>query len=225
MTDRRYAEPADRPLPSLSEQVAAQLGGVRGMIESAIPVIAFVVTNVAGGLRPAVLVAVVTALAIAAFRLSRRQSARHALNGLFGIAIGAAIAWKTGAAKDFYLPGILLSLGYGVAMIASVVMGRPLVGWIWSVVADGGTNRWREHHALRRTFGWLTMLWAATYLVKVGVNLWVYLADGLTDDRKASILGLMRILLGYPPYALLLALTVWAVRRSLRATPLPQPAS
>jgi hypothetical protein len=63
------------------------------------------------------------------------------------------------------------------------------------------------------------VIWAATFLSKFVVNVWVYLAEGLTDDEKASILGVMRIVLGFPPYAILLAVTVWAVRRYLRATP------
>ncbi len=210
-------------VPTFSEQVSAQLGGVRGMVESSVPVIAFVLVNIVWELRPALLIALATALAIAGFRLSRRQPVRHAVNGLVGIGIGALIAWKTGSPKDFYLPGILLSLGYGLAMIASVALRRPLVGWIWAVVADGGSTRWRERAELRRTFGRLTVLWAATYLVKVAVNFWVYFAAGLSEDQKASILGIMRIVLGFPPYALLLALTVWAVRRQLPALANPVP--
>ncbi len=206
----------DETLPTFSEQVADQLGGVRGMIESGIPVIAFVLVNIVWALKPALIVAVAVALAIAAFRLSRRQSVRHAMNGLYGIGIGALLAWRTGSAKDFYLPGILLSLAYAVAMIGSVAARRPLVGWIWSIVADKGGTRWRDDAPLRRIFGWLTLLWAATYLAKVLVNSWVYFADALTDDQKASILGIMRIALGFPPYLLLLALTAWAVRRHLR---------
>ena len=38
---------------------------------------------------------------------SQRKPVRHAVNGLFGIAIGAFIAWRTGEARDFYLPGII----------------------------------------------------------------------------------------------------------------------
>lgn len=207
----------DQTLPTFSEQVADQLGGVRGMVESSIPIAAFVLVNIVWSLNPAIIVAVATAVAIGGYRLSRRESVRHATNGLFGIAIGAALAWKTGSPKDFYLPGILVSLATAAAMIVSVAVRRPLVGWIWSVVADRGATRWRDDLGLRRTFGWLTSLWAATYLVKVGVNAWVYLADGLTEDQKASILGIMRIALGFPPYALLVGLTVWAVRRYLRA--------
>jgi hypothetical protein len=208
------AEP-EEALPTFSEQVAQQLGGVRGMIESSIPVLAFVLVNVIWDLKPALVIALATGLAIAVFRLARRQTVRHALNGLLGIGVGALIAWKTGNPKDFYLPGILISLAYGVAMLVSVAVRLPLVGWLWAVVADKGSQRWRQLPALRHTFGWLTVLWAATYLAKVVVNLWVYWAPGLSDNDKASILGVMRIVLGFPPYALLLALTVWLVRRHL----------
>jgi Protein of unknown function (DUF3159) len=208
-SDATGDEPA---LPTFSQQVAAQLGGLRGMLESSIPVLAFVVANILVSLRPALIISVGTALLIAGFRLLRRQSARHAVNGLLGIGVGALIAWRTGSPKDFYLPGILLSLAYGVAMVVSVSMRRPLVGWIWSVVVDNGATRWRDHGGLRRTFGWLTLVWAGTYLAKVVVQISVYAAAGLSEDQKASILGITRIVLGFPPYALLLALTVWAVR-------------
>lgn len=221
-----HAEPIDEelPLPSFSEQISDQLGGVRGMVESSVPVVAFVLSFVAWELKPALIISVGAALALAAFRLSQRQPIRHAINGLFGIAIGAAIAWRTGSAKDFYLPGILISLGYAVAMVVSVLVRRPLVGWIWSVVADRGGTRWRDNAVLLRTFGWLTMLWAAIYFAKVGVQAGVYLSHALTDDQKASILGITRIALGYPPYALLLMITVWAVRRHTREPAAPSPA-
>ena len=134
----------DQALPTFSEQLADQLGGIRGMIETSIPVLAFVLANIAWGLSPALIVAFACALGIAAFRLSRRQSVRHAMNGLVGIGIGAFIAWRTGSAKDVFLPGIWLAVAYGVAMIASIAARRPLVGWIWSVVADKGATRWRD---------------------------------------------------------------------------------
>jgi hypothetical protein len=223
-TQNRPAQGPDdeEELPTFSEQLADQLGGVRGMVETSIPVLSFVVANLAWGLRPGVMVAVGTALAIAAFRLSRRQSVRHAMNGLLGIGIGAFIAWRTGNAKDFYLPGIFIGLGYVVAMVASVAVRRPVVGWVWSVVADKGSTRWRDDHGLRRTFAWLTLVWASMYFAKAILQVGIYFADALTEDQKASILGIVRIALGVPPYVLLAALTVWAVRRHMRVSePLP----
>ena len=218
MTHAAAEDEQPEKLPSFSEQVADQLGGVRGMVESSVPVAAFVLANIIWSLKPALVVAVVVGLAIAGFRLSKRQSVRHAMNGLFGIAIGAFIALRTGDPKDYYLPGIVLSAGYGVAMTISIAARRPLVGWIWSLVADKGATRWYTDRGLRGTFNWLTALWAATYLAKAVINTLVWNADGLSTDQKVTILGIMRISLGWPPYALLAALTVWAVRRYLRRT-------
>jgi hypothetical protein len=193
--------------PSFTEQLADQLGGVRGLVESSIPVTVFVIVNIVSTLRPALITSVATAVAMAVYRLLRRETVRHAVNGLFGILIGAAIAWRTGEAKDFYLPGIVIGLGYAVAMLVSVAVRRPLVGWIWSIVLGGGSTRWRDEPRMLRAFSWLTVLWAAIYLIKVGVQTGLYLTD------QVNALGVARLALGYPPYALLLAVTVWAVRR------------
>ena len=67
----------DEQLPTFSEQLASQLGGVRGVIESGIPVLVFVVAKLLLPLTPALIVAVGSAVAIAVWRLARRQSVRH----------------------------------------------------------------------------------------------------------------------------------------------------
>ncbi|MBO4206652.1 DUF3159 domain-containing protein [Micromonospora echinofusca] len=212
----RTAQPESDPageegLPSLAEQMADQLGGWRGLVESSIPVVIFVVANILTDLRPAVIASVSVAVAIAVVRLAQRRPVRHAVNGLFGIGIGAAIAWRTGDEKDFYLPGILYGIAYGLALLASAAIRQPLVGWIWSVIVAGGRSEWRQEPRLVRTFTWLTVLWGVVWLAKVGVQAALYLAD------KDTALGVARLVLGYPPYALLLAITVWTVRRVTRS--------
>ncbi|HEV7897442.1 MAG TPA: DUF3159 domain-containing protein [Planosporangium sp.] len=204
-------------LPSFSEQIAEQLGGVRGLVESSIPVAVFVVTNILWALRPALILSVVIGLGIAGWRLSQREPIRHALNGLFGIALGAGMASWTGQARDFHLPTILYTLGYAAALLASVFARRPLVGWLWSVTFGGGSDRWRAEPRLLRLFGRLTMLWAAVYVTKVAVLSSFYLT------KQDDALGIARLALGYPPYALLLLITVYSVRRVMRT--LPEPAA
>jgi hypothetical protein len=211
----RTGEDGEGPVPSFSEQIAEQLGGVRGLVESSVPVAVFVITNIVWALRPALILSVLVGLGIAGWRLSRREPIRHALNGLFGIGLGAFIASRTGQAKDFHLPTILYTLGYAAAMIASVVVRRPLVGWLWSVTFAGGTERWRTEPRLLRLFGRLTVLWAAVYVVKVTVLSSLYLTN------QDNALGIARLVLGYPPYALLLVLTVYWVRRVMRTQPEP----
>ncbi|MEU7590308.1 DUF3159 domain-containing protein [Micromonospora sp. NPDC049230] len=210
--------PEEEPLPTIAEQMADQLGGWRGLVESSIPVVVFVVANIIGDLRPAVIASVAIALLIAGLRLAQRRPIRHAVNGLFGVGIGAAIAWRTGDERDFYLPGILYGIGYGIALLISAAIRQPLVGWIWSVLVAKGRSEWRDDPKLVRTFTQLTVLWGVVWLAKVGVQAGLYLA------HQDTALGVARLALGYPPYALLLLITVWTVRRVTREsqpTPLP----
>lgn len=206
----------EQPLPSFPEQLASQLGGWRGMVESAIPITVFVVVNLVFSLQPALISSVGLALVIAVYRLAQRKPVRYAVNGLFGIALGALIAWRTGEARDFYLPGILISYGYAAAMILSVVLRHPLVGWLWSVLFTQGKSDWRQDARLMRTFIWLTLVWAAVWIVKVSIQAWLW------DSNQEHLLGIARLVLGAPPYLLLLALTIWVVRRVQRSAPTPE---
>jgi hypothetical protein len=199
-------------LPSITEQVAEQLGGWRGLVESSIPVVAFVIGNILLDLRPALIVACAIAVGIAVLRLAQRRPIRHAVNGLFGIGVGAVIALRSGEAKDFYLPGIWYGYAYATVLVGSALIRQPLVGWIWSVLVAGGSSQWRENPRLVRTFTWLTLLWGVVWFAKVAAQHALYLAD------MENALGIARLTLGYPPYALLLLITVWTVRRVTRST-------
>lgn len=200
----------DDRLPSLSEQMAEQLGGWRGLLESSIPVAVFVLVNIVGGLYPAIAGSVLTAVAIATVRLARRQPVRHAVNGLLGIAVGAFLAYRSGDAKDFYLPGILLAFGQAAVLVGSVAVGKPLVGYVWAIIAAGGKHEWLADNRLFRTFQWLTVAWAASLIVRGGVQGLLFLAD------LENLLGVARIGLSWPMYVGMVGLTVWAVRRATR---------
>jgi hypothetical protein len=211
----------DEPFPSMSEQISEQLGGVRGLIESSVPVLAFVLLNVVLGkdvlnlaqrtaLYWAIGGAVGTAVLIGAFRLARRQPVRHAVNGIFGIAVGAILAWRTGDAKNFYLPGILITLAQVAVFLASTAVRRPIVGYVWGVLANGGKHDWYDNPKLFRTFQWLTLVWAASLFIRAGVQGWLWLRD------DATAIGVVRILISWPIYAATFAFTVWAVRRVTR---------
>ncbi|HWB36746.1 MAG TPA: DUF3159 domain-containing protein [Rugosimonospora sp.] len=213
------ADEADGQVATFTEQLADQLGGLRGLVESGVPVVVFVLVNILWTLRPAILVAVGSAVALAIWRLSRKESVRYAVNGLFGIGLGAIIAWKTGSAKGFYLPGILIGLAYGLAMLASVAFRVPLIGWVWSLLADKGSTAWRADRRMVRTFSWLTVVWALTYLAKTGVQALIFAHT--SDSDPGTVLGIARLALGYPPYLLLIALTVWVVRRNHPREPAP----
>jgi hypothetical protein len=206
----------------MSEQISEQLGGVRGLIESSIPVLAFVLLNVLLGddglalekrtaLYWAIGGSVGTAVLIGVFRLARKQPVRHAVNGIFGIAVGAILAWRTGDAKNFYLPGILITMAQVAVFLLSVLVRRPIIGYVWGVLANGGKHDWYDNPRLFRTFQWLTVVWAGSLFVRAGVQGWLWLRD------DATAIGVVRILISWPIYAATFAFTVWAVRRVTRS--------
>ncbi|MDI6103277.1 DUF3159 domain-containing protein [Actinoplanes sp. NEAU-A12] len=208
----------EEPLPSMSEQISEQLGGVRGLIESSVPVLAFVMLNVLLGdavlgleKRDALLWAIIgsvsSALAIGGVRLVRRQPIRHAVNGLFGIALGAWLAWRTGDAKNFYLPGILLTFGQAALLLVSVAFRKPLIGYAWGIMANKGRQDWFANSELFRTFQWLTVLWAASLSLRAGIQAYLYWLG------EANALGIVRILVSWPIYAATFAFTAWAIHR------------
>lgn len=225
----------DDSLPPMTEQISQQLGGIRGLIESGIPVGVFVLANVflsdglrwafdislaeGTALRWAIGASVGVAVLIAIMRALRKEPIRHALNGLLGIGIGAYLAWKSGDQGDFYLPGIIQGSAYGLALMGSVAIRHPLVGWFWSVIAGGGKSQWREDKHLVKVFGWLTMLWGAVFLLKNLFRAWLYAND------LDTIQGLVTLVGGYPVTALLFVITVWVVRRSRPSMTLRGPKS
>ncbi|BCY14335.1 DUF3159 domain-containing protein [Actinoplanes sp. L3-i22] len=211
-------EPAEEELPPLSEQIAEQLGGVRGLIESSVPVLAFVLFNVllgesVAGLdkRTALLWAIIgsvgSAVAIGGVRLARKQPVRHAVNGLFGIALGAYFAWKSGDAKNFYLPGILLTFGQAAALLVSVVVRKPLIGYAWGIMANKGRQDWFGNARLFRTFQWLTLVWVVSLMIRAGIQFYLW------SLGEANALGIVRILISWPIYAATFAFTAWAIHR------------
>jgi hypothetical protein len=217
-----HVESGEEEFPSMSEQISEQLGGVRGLIESSIPVLAFVLLNVLLGddglalekrtaLYWAIGGSVGTAVLIGVFRLARKQPVRHAVNGIFGIAVGAILAWRTGDAKNFYLPGILITMAQVAVFLLSVLVRRPIIGYVWGVLANGGKHDWYDNPRLFRTFQWLTVVWAGSLFVRAGVQGWLWLRD------DATAIGVVRILISWPIYAATFAFTVWAVRRVTRS--------
>ena len=97
--------PTERRSPTLLEQ----MGGVPGIIASTIPVAVFVVVNIVSTLQPALIAALASGVVIAILRIARKQPLQPAISGLFGVGIAAFIAYRTGEARGFYLPGLIYS--------------------------------------------------------------------------------------------------------------------
>ncbi|MCE3553891.1 DUF3159 domain-containing protein [Pseudonocardia sp. RS11V-5] len=207
-------DPDDDPAESERRPtLLEQMGGIPGIIASTVPVAVFVVANVLFSLKPALIAAVVAGVLVALFRIARRQPLQPAISGLFGVAVCAFIAYRTGEARGFYLPGLLYSAALGLAFLVSIVVRWPLAGVIWHAVNGHGQD-WRRNPRMLRAYGWASALWALVFAARLVVQGWLYNAD------EETWLGIARLGMGYPLLGLAIVGTVVAVRRAER-TPAP----
>jgi hypothetical protein len=68
-------------------------------------------------------------------------------------------------------------------------------------------RHWRDDPRVVRAYGWLTVMWALTFLLRVAVQTPLYLAN------EEDLLGVASLVLGLPVTAAALAVTLWVVAR------------
>ena len=211
-------------------QLSEALGGVRGMLEAAVPTIMFTVTFLVGrDLRLAVGISVAAAAVLLVVRLAQRSSPQFVLNAFFGIALGAFFAWRAarggGDADDqalaYFVPGLLYNTGYAVLLLLSVVTRWPLVGFIvGSVTAkahEGDPVAWRADPQVVRLCSRLTLLLVLPCVLRVVVQAPLYLAgrSGALDASGAiAALGASKLVMGWPLQVAALAAMVWLLSRN-----------
>src|SRR3954451_12383743 len=139
--------------------IVETVGGVRGMVGTSRPPLAFVIAYIVTGneVAPSAIFACVIAVVLSIARFARRETPQFALSGLFGIAIAAFFATKTGKAENFYLPGILLNTAYATAFLISVLVRWPLIGVV--VAQLQGDRQWREDPERMTAYTRASWLW------------------------------------------------------------------
>jgi uncharacterized protein DUF3159 len=192
-----------------------RLGGRRGVLDGALPPLVFLAVHAGAGfwshgqtaLRAAVLASVVAALALVVLRLRQREPLKAVLRGLAGLGVAVAFALWTGEARDYFLPGIWVDGAYAAGLASSVMVGRPMVGIAYAALHRMGRT-WRHQPALRRVLTLATWGWALVYATRAGVQAYLYAAD------RPELLGLGKLLLGWPLTVVAVVLTLGAARRA-----------
>ncbi|MGE5290552.1 MAG: DUF3159 domain-containing protein [Micromonosporaceae bacterium] len=209
--------PAGQPraAPQSASALLGMLGGKSGMLDSSIPGAIFVAVYVSTRrLAPPLWIATAVAGAILAYRLIMRDTPRHAVGGFFGVAIAAGLALLTGRPENYFVPTLVINAGYAVASAGSLAVRWPLVGLVLGAVFGEGTA-WRGDAARRRAYTVVTALWLGMFMIRIAVLLPLWLAGLLVP------LGIGRIVLGYPLYALVVWLTWLIVSRTRPVRPEP----
>jgi hypothetical protein len=193
-------------------QLLRGIGGWSGMVITALPPVVFVVVNAIAGLRPAIFAAIGTGVALAGYRLARRQSAQQAVSGLVAVVIAALIAARTGQARGYFLLGIWASFAYAVPFAISVVVRRPLVGVLWEFLDPAGIDGpWHRCRPLRRAYSLITLVATAVFLARGTVQWALYGSDA------TGWLAFAKVAMGYPLYLAAVAFGLWYGSRARRS--------
>lgn len=202
-----HIQPGERPTAGA---LLEAMGGVRGIIESLVPGIAFlVIYTLTRDVWLSVLVPLCISVALVLVRILTKGQPMLALAGLIGVGISAAIALLTGQAENNFVWGFFVNgIGF-VVLSASLIAKRPLIG----VIAGALTNTpyaWRTEPARVSVATRATWLWMGVLATRLAVQLPLYFS-GETEALAAT-----RLLLGVPLYAAALWVT-WLMVRSIQA--------
>ncbi|MCQ4044778.1 DUF3159 domain-containing protein [Streptantibioticus rubrisoli] len=177
-------------------------GGVWGMVDTTVPGLVFVaVYTVRHDITASAVAALGLTLVLAIARLVRKQTLKHALSGVFGVAFGAFFAMLSGDAKNFYLPGMLYTLGLAVAYVVSALVRFPLIGVLLGPILRENLS-WRTRNPGRfRAYTKASWAWGGILLAKSAILFPLYWWGNATQ------LGWVKVALGIPPFLLAVYLT------------------
>lgn len=207
-------------LESSQFSLSDSLGGVRGVLESVLPTLIFMVAFVMCRqiMLPSILAAVACSLFVLA-RLIQRQNVTQALVGLLLVAISGWAAYSSHDARNFYTPGFVINAAWTLAILISLLTRTPAVGVVVELVHTPLTQQpsawrrsWVSVHKLYRVYRAASWLWLALFAVRLAVELPLWLT------HHVDALGIARLLLGIPAFALVFWLTWVLVSPQLRAT-------
>lgn len=191
------------------------VGGLRGLVESILPGLAFLVLYaITKNLPLSVLVPVALAAVSVVSRLYTHTPITQAFAGIVGIAISAIFALVSGRAEANFIPGIVINSVSLAVLLISILVRWPLIGVIVGFLTNE-TAQWRRQKAKRRVLYLTTWLWAGLFALRLGVEVPLYLA------HEAEWLAGTKLLLGIPLYAGMLWVTWLLVRAVYGSTPRP----
>jgi hypothetical protein len=187
-------------------------GGVRGLVETVVPGLLFVtIFTINKDLHMSAIAALAVSLVLVVVRLVMKGTVKHAFSGVFGVAFGVVFAMMTGNAKDFYLPGMLYTLGLAVAYIVTTLCGVPLIGLILGPVFKENLS-WRTRNPGRKkAYAKASWAWGLILLAKCAILFPMY---WWADTTK---FGWILIALKIPPFLL----AVWLTWVFLAKAPAP----
>lgn len=194
---------------SAGDVVWKAMGGFRGVLESVLPSLVFVLVYTFWP-DPLILslgLSVGMAAVFTVLRFAQRSTPAAAVGGLVAAGAAAGLALWTGDGRDNFVFGLITNAVYGTAYLISALIGWSLIGLLVGFLVGEGVG-WRRDRRKRRVFFWLAIAWAALFFARLAVQLPLYLA------HETALLGTLKLVMGLPLFAPLVAVT-WLAAHSL----------
>ena len=205
--------------PSLSgpDELVELLGGRRGIVEATVPGVVFAVAYpLSGGdLTRSLWIAVGSGVAMFVVSLVQRRGVQQTISGLIGVGIMAAFAAWRGDPTAFYLPALFKNAAYAAAYLISALVRWPLIGLLLGPLLGEGLS-WRHKPDRMRAYQLASLLWAGMFLLRLAVQIPLYVAG------RTTALGLANIPLGLPLFLIVCGLT-WVILKGTHPEPEPAP--
>jgi len=174
------------------ETVIKALGGKKGLIDSGLPAVVFLVTfNLRNNLREAIVAALSLSICLAIVRLAKKDTIQHSISGILGVLICAYFANRSGNASDFYIPKLLTNLAYGSAYLIANLVGWPLLGIVLGPLL-GENFEWRKNPERKKVYTRASWIWVAMFFLRIAVQYPIY------RSGNVNLLGSVNLAMGYP---------------------------
>ncbi len=174
------------------ETVINALGGKKGLIDSGIPSVVFLLTfNIKHDLQLSLISALALSLILAIVRLAKKDTIQHAISGVLGVVICAFFANRSGNPSDFYIPKLLTNLAYGSAYLIANLAGWPLLGVVLGPLL-GENFEWRKNPERKRVYIRASWIWVAMFFARIAVQYPIY------RSGNVNLLGTVNLAMGYP---------------------------
>jgi hypothetical protein len=174
------------------DKVIGALGGKKGLIDSGLPSIVFlVVFNYHHELKAAIIGALGLSIILAIIRLARKDTIQHSISGVMGVLICAYFANRSGNASDFYIPKLLTNLGYGSVYLIANLAGWPILGLVLGPLL-GENFAWRHIPARKKMYMKASWIWVVMFFARIAVQYPIY------RSGNVNLLGTVNLAMGYP---------------------------
>jgi hypothetical protein len=195
------------------ESLMNSVGGWLGIVQSSVPAALFVLVF---ALSKNTVAAVVASLSVSSgfvvLQLVTRKPLTQAIAGALGIGLSAYLALRDGGhPADYFIQGFFTNLAYGLVLAVSILVRWPAIGFLVGLFRSEPLA-WRSDKKLLGRADLATGLFVTLFSLRLAVQLPLYFAN------QIEALGIARVAMGVPLYALCIWLSWLLLRGSISSS-------